>query len=59
MKLFIGIRLIDNLKWGRKDRFSAQSGSFYNRGYHGRYTRAFWLPQEFVKKSNGKNRKKL
>ena len=39
MKLYFGLRMIENLKWGRRDREMTQSGSYYNRGYHGRYVK--------------------
>ena len=34
MKQYIGVRMVENLKWGRKDKEETQSGSYYNRGYH-------------------------
>ena len=39
MKYFIGVRLIQNLKWGRRDRKMTQSGSYYNRGFHSKYVK--------------------
>lgn len=36
-RIFKGIRVISNLKWGRVDKEETQSGSHYNKGAHSRY----------------------
>ena len=51
MQLYKGIRLIENLKWGRIDREMTQSGSHYMKGTHGRYikTDLRQLKKDFTK----------
>jgi hypothetical protein len=37
MAMYKGLKLIENLKWGVKDREMCWHGAYPNRGHHGRY----------------------
>ena len=39
MQMYKGMRMVENLKWGRRDKDMTQHGSHYNKGSHKRYVR--------------------
>ena len=39
MQMYKGIRMIDNLKWGVRDRTMTQHGAYPNRGHLKRYSK--------------------